>query len=274
MIGRRVRAFARRFVPSRLRRRTAGRSVPPGDLPPAELETNSLDHLVGRFVPTDHARQVDATYYLDQVMRGDPRPRQVMDLGCGTGGSVDRFRAHDPDVDWVGVDVGDSLEAHRRTRSDARFVIYDGLTLPFEDSTFDVVYSRQVLEHVRHPDLHLAEIARVLRPGGAYIGSTSQLEPYHSRSYWSFTVFGFAALVEDAGLRLDEIRPGIDGVTLIMRSFLGRPPAYSRWWSEESPLNRLIADRQQSAGSDPNLTNLAKLRFAGQFAFLVRRPGQ
>lgn len=224
------------------------------------------------YLPSDHGRQVGARYYLDLVMNEEPRPRVVMDLGCGRGDSVDLFRAHAPDIDWVGVDIPVSPEVLARQRTDARFVTYDGTTLPFEDQTFDLIYSRQVLEHVRHPVVHLAEVRRVLRPGGAFVGSTSQLEPYHSRSLWNYTPFGFAEIVGEAGLRLVELRPGIDGVTLIMRSYLERPDGFDRWWTEESPLNAVIDDWARETDRSPIQVNLRKLQFAGQFAFLVRRP--
>ncbi|MGH2512443.1 MAG: class I SAM-dependent methyltransferase, partial [Candidatus Limnocylindrales bacterium] len=166
-----------------------------------------LQALIGPYIPDDHSRQVSAPYYIDVLMGVEPRPRQVMDLGCGRGDSVDRFRRHDPDVDWIGVDIADSQEALQRRRSDANFVTYDGRHLPFPDASFDVVYSSQVLEHVRDPLGQLREIGRVLRPGGALVGSTSQLEPYHSHSFWNYTPYGFVTLCADAGLLVTELRP-------------------------------------------------------------------
>ncbi len=268
----RARAVMRRIVPASIRstlRRAARRPAAPR---PVAGPQASFHRLLAPYVPRDHGRQVGARYYLDLVMSEDPRPRVVMDLGCGRGDSVDLFRAHDPDVDWVGVDIPASPEVLARQRTDARFVTYDGATLPFDDETFDLIYSRQVLEHVRHPAVHLAEIQRVLRPGGAFIGSTSQLEPYHSRSLWNYTPFGFAEIIGEAGLRLIELRPGIDGVTLIMRSYLERPDGFDRWWNEESPLNALIDDWARETGRSAQQVNVRKLQFAGQFAFLVRRP--
>ena len=268
----RIRSVVRRIVPAPVRstmRRWAGRRVTASA--PAAAEA-SIGRLLGPFVPRDHARQVSATYYLDLLMRQDPRPRVVMDLGCGRGDSVDMFRGYDPEIDWVGVDIPASPEVLARQRTDARFVTYDGEILPFPDSVFDLIYSRQVLEHVRHPVVHLAEVRRVLRPGGAFIGSTSQLEPYHSRSLWNYTAFGFAELVAEAGLELVEIRPGIDGVTLILRSYLERPDWFDQWWTAESPLNALIDEWARDSERSLGHTNLRKLQFAGQFAFLVRRP--
>ena len=178
---------------------------------------------------------------------------------------MDVFRRHHPGVDWVGVDVADSQEARQRRRTDATFVTFDGLTVPFPDASFDAVYSSQVLEHVPDPLGQLHEIKRVLRPGGALIGSTSQLEPCHSRSYWNYTLLGFVSLCTEAGLVVDEIRPGLDGVTLTMRSFLGRPAEFQRWWNEESPLNEMIDAWAQETGASIAMVNLRKLAFAGRF---------
>jgi SAM-dependent methyltransferase len=241
------------------------------DKPLASADGPSLWKLLQPHIPNDHARQVNARYYLDNVMSGPDPPRHVLDLGCGAGNSVDAFRGHDPSVDWVGVDIADSQEARARRRSDATFVTYDGSRVPFPEGTFDLVYSSQVLEHVPDPQAHLREIARVLRPGGRLIGSTSQLEPYHSMSYWNITPFGFAELVRAAGMQLRELRPGIDGVTLTLRSYFGRPSGFDVWWNSESPLNVEIDAWGRATGRRPALVNLRKLQMCGQFAFLVTR---
>jgi SAM-dependent methyltransferase len=272
-----IRAVARRVLPRRVRDAVrpllrGRRRRSPGRAALAVRAEASLGKLLGSYLPSDHSRQVQAVYYVDQLMRATPAPRAIMDLGCGIGDSVDLFRSYDASVDWVGVDIPWSPEALARQRTDARFVTYDGTALPFPDATFDLIYSRQVLEHVRNVSRHLAEVRRVLRPGGAFIGSTSQLEPYHSRSLWNYTPLGFIELIEEAGMRVVELRPGIDGITLVMRSYLRRPPAFGRWWSDESPLNLLIDEWGRHTGQGAREVNLRKLQFAGQFAFLTRRP--
>jgi SAM-dependent methyltransferase len=268
----RLRGALRRVVPAPIRTALRGAGRPRRAATASSNTQASFRKLIAPFTPGDHSRQVHATYYLDLLMEQEPRPRRVMDLGCGSGDSVDLFRAHDPDVDWVGVDIAMSPEVLARQRSDARFVTYDGQTLPFGDAKFDLIYSRQVLEHVRHPDVHLAEVRRVLKPGGAFIGSTSQLEPYHSRSLWNYTLFGFAELVSEAGLQLIELRPGMDGVTLVLRAHFERPKGFAPWFGDESPLNALIEEAGRDAGHNATQINLRKLHVAGQFAFLVRRP--
>ena len=238
-----------------------------------------LQQLLGDAIPRDHARQTLAESWIDRrtgfpPTSADGRPWRVLDLGCGTGGSVDFFRARDPSVDWTGVDIADSREALERVRTDARFEVFDGVSLPFSDEAFDLVYCKQVLEHVLRPAPLLAEVARVLAPSGRFAGSTSQLEPFHSRSTFGYTPFGFAELLGDAGLALVEIRPGIDSLALIGRRLVGNGRlvrrTWGRWWGARSPLNRAIDGYGAVARMDVQAVNANKLLFCGQFAFVAQ----
>lgn len=221
-------------------------------------------------LPTDHARQVTSVHYVEKLMKDGARGRRVMDLGCGPGNTVDLFRKYDPTVDWHGVDIESSPEVAARVRTDAQFHTYDGVHLPFDASIFDIVYSHQVFEHVRHPDALLAEIVRVLKPGGAFIGSVSYLEPYHSFSIFNFTPYGWYTVLRDASLELVELRPGIDGVALIRRQYLGRPPEAGKWFTS-SPMNEEIDEWGKETGRRPALINLRKLQFCGHMVFHARR---
>jgi SAM-dependent methyltransferase len=228
---------------------------------------DDLGELLGHRIPSDHSRQVLADHYAERL-----RGRRVMDLGCGTGDSVDLFRAADPAVEWVGVDVEESPEVAERVRTDAEFVSFDGRRLPFDDASFDIVFCKQVLEHVEHPRELIAEVARVLRPGGQLAGSTSQLEAFHSRSTLNWTPYGLTRAVEDAGLEIVELRPVIDGFTLVAWRALGLPRFFHRWWARESPPYRLIELAARAMRLDARTRNQIKLVLAGQFAFLARRP--
>ena len=174
------------------------------------LPGRELESLLRSQIPRDTARQAIADRYIEaELGRPAGRPWRVLDLGCGAGGSVDAFRARDPAVAWIGLDVPGSPEA--RLREDARVELFDGIEIPFEDGSFDLVFCKQVLEHVRHPRPLLAQVCRVLAPGGYLAGSTSQLELFHSLSMWNYTPLGFAVLIEEAGLELVELRPGSTG---------------------------------------------------------------
>lgn len=219
-------------------------------------------------LPGDHSRQVTAEAVLQARVAKGFAPAKVLDFGCGDGRSIDLFRRVLPQTDWTGVDIEASPEVASRRRQDGRFVTYDGYELPFPDRSFPLVYSHQVLEHVRKPELALREIARVLEPDGLFIGQTSQFEPYHSYSLWNFTVYGFKRIVEDAGMQLAELRPGIDGFTLMRRTYEGRPPEMSKYFAQESPINEEI---EKAAGDKrTQVRNFRKLLFCGQFAFVVQ----
>jgi SAM-dependent methyltransferase len=235
---------------------------------------DDLGELLGGRIPFDHSRQVLADHYAGRLLgaRDAADPPRVMDLGCGAGDSVDLFRAADPAVRWVGVDIEESPEVAARMRTDAEFVTFDGRRLPFEDASFDLVYCKQVLEHVDHPRELVAEAARVLTPGGHLAGSTSQLEAFHSRSTLNWTPYGFTKIAEDAGLEVIELRPVIDGFTLVAWRALGLPRYFHRWWARESPPYRLIELAARAAGLSARTRNQIKLVLAGQFAFLARRP--
>ena len=224
-------------------------------------------------IPADHCRQAQATDLLNARVAGGFAPSQVLDLGCGAGNTIDFFRRRLPDASWVGVDIAESPEVAQRSRGDATFVTFDGVNLPFDDDEFDLIYSNQVLEHVRYPEPLLAEVSRVLAPGGLFIGQTSHLEPYHSFSFWNFTIYGFKTICEAAGLDLDEVRPGIDGITLTKRAYLGRPPEYSQWFADESPINEEIESAATEQNRSPQIINYRKLMFCGQFAFVCKHPG-
>lgn len=222
---------------------------------------------VQQAIPSDHARQVTAEYYLARIPPAEG-PLQFLDLGAGDGRSFDVVRATHPTVEWVGLDIADSAEVRARTRTDCRFVTYDGVKIPFEDARFDVVYSRQVFEHVRHPEPLMREVRRVLKPGGRFIGSVSQLEPFHSNSYWNFTWFGFATIAAEAGLSLVEMRPGVDGVTLTLRNLVlrglrSRSRSFRAYFDRDSPLNLLIGHLLAKEGLDAK--DAAELERLGGF---------
>ena len=71
----------------------------------------------------------------------------------------------------VGVDVDrDALDEAASLGIETVWADVDA-PLPFDDSAFDVVVAAELLEHLRRPDRLIAEIARVLRPGGVIAGS-------------------------------------------------------------------------------------------------------
>ena len=95
---------------------------------------------------------------------------RVLDVGCGTGAFARRLVDANPAQSVTGADVSAGMLAEaRRKLGDApnvRFVEARAEALPFPDGAFEVVVSASALHYARRPGAALAEIARVLRPGG------------------------------------------------------------------------------------------------------------
>jgi SAM-dependent methyltransferase len=98
-------------------------------------------------------------------------PARVLEVGCGWG-ELAEWIARETGADVVAVDLSlRMVELATERGIDAS--VADVQSLPFEDATFDVVVAAWMLYHV--PDLGrgLAEIARVLRPGGTFVAATN-----------------------------------------------------------------------------------------------------
>jgi SAM-dependent methyltransferase len=94
--------------------------------------------------------------------------RRVLDLGCRYGALT---RAYAEGNDVVGVDVDrKALAEAAKLGIETRWADVEE-PLPFEDASFDAVAAGELIEHLRDPDRLVAEIRRVLRPGGTFVGS-------------------------------------------------------------------------------------------------------
>ena len=119
---------------------------------------------------------VEHAFYLEAKARvllelarkehGDPARLHALDVGAGPG-SLHPYLAEIGDLE--GVDVSEALvERAAAANPEVRYQRYDGRTLPFPDSTFDLTFAVNVFHHVAPSDRAnlAAELARVIRPGG------------------------------------------------------------------------------------------------------------
>jgi ubiquinone/menaquinone biosynthesis C-methylase UbiE len=94
---------------------------------------------------------------------------QVLDCGCGPGAiSVGLATAVGPSGQVTGIDLAESQIAIAQARSTANlnFQVGSVYELPFDDNSFDVVFSHALFEHLARPIAAIQEIHRILRPGG------------------------------------------------------------------------------------------------------------
>lgn len=104
---------------------------------------------------------------------GDER---ALDVGTGAGALALALAPLVAEV--TGVDVEPELLARARQRApaNATFEVADATALPFPDASFDLAGSVRTLHHIHRPELALAELARVTRPGGRVL-VVDQLAP-------------------------------------------------------------------------------------------------
>jgi SAM-dependent methyltransferase len=141
---------------------------------PYQSADNQSDAVIDAIIERLEARGENARFrdfigdYLGEI--GWDGVSVVVDLGCGTG-VVTRMVAEraGPAVRVVGVDLSEKLlEAARRLSTDARieWCRASADALPMADGTADVVILHTLLSHVPDPAAVLAEVRRVLKPGG------------------------------------------------------------------------------------------------------------
>lgn len=110
----------------------------------------------------------DADLFHDYVSSRARSSHQVLDLGAGPGrASQTNLRGRVANV--CGIDL-DARVLHNSYLDEAKRA--DAADIPYSDSSFDLVLADNVLEHLSDPESVFAEVARVLRPGGAFMIKT------------------------------------------------------------------------------------------------------
>jgi SAM-dependent methyltransferase len=113
----------------------------------------------------------DAGFYAKyaDTLKPDQPGARVLDIGCGVGQVAARLDS--AGFEAYGVDVSEPNIARAR-KTNPRCQLYDGKTLPFETGFFASAGALNVLEHVEEPEQFIAELARVVAPGGKIVLSS------------------------------------------------------------------------------------------------------
>lgn len=130
---------------------------------------------------------------------------EVLDFGAGAGRHVAEFRA----AGYEAVGVDQQFSSHASGSAPPQFLYRvdpPAYVLPFADDAFEFVFSTSVMEHVLEPGRALAEIARVLRPGGISIhcfpSRWRPVEPHmHTPFGGRFNSYWLCALWARLGIR-------------------------------------------------------------------------
>lgn len=171
-----------------------------------------------------------------------PAGANVLEIGPSPRPTPFQEAVSAPDDLWhfaalTGVDsVGDAFGP-----SEVQVWMPDEYTIPVPDGTYDVVFSGNVLEHVRKPWRWMPELARVTKPGGLVVTVAPLSWPYHEVPVdcWRIYPEGMRALSEDAGLEVVTSEWAALQPPSTRRHYPGE--SYNEW----SVLNRSIRSRLQ-----------------------------
>jgi SAM-dependent methyltransferase len=203
---------------------------------------------------------------------------RVLDVGCGEG-QVARLALADGATKAVGIDpTWTQLVVAAERGGGARYARSGAGALPFADASFDAAVACLVFEHIREVDAAIAEVARVLAPGGRFLFLLNHpllqtpnsgwiddqiLDP--PEQYWRIGPY----LVEDE--TIEEVAQGVFipfihrplsrylnaladvGLTLQRMEEPAPPPGFlarSREYQEAATIPRLLFLRLERAGGD------------------------
>lgn len=162
---------------------------------------------------------------------------KLLDSGCGSMPYKKIILSNSAVTEYIGLDIESALN-YENTKAD---FLWDGSIMPFEDASFDVVISTEVLEHVPDPDAYLMEVKRVLKPGGMFFFTVPFLMSLHEvpHDYYRYTPFALEKIFERVGFNEISIKP-IGGYNAAMAQMLGL------WvnmylWGKKKKIMRIIA---------------------------------
>lgn len=133
-----------------------------------------------RATPIYYERKKLFLMYLDKT-----KPGRLLDVGCGDGQRLVQFRKLGWEVEGQEVDPKSAEYASSTHGIPVHLGFLEDLRFP--DAAFDAITMNHVIEHVHDPVALLAECRRVLRPGGALVAVTPNVESYehkHFGSHW------------------------------------------------------------------------------------------
>ena len=171
------------------------------------LEDLEIAQAFGRVAKMPHMRLL-RRYAIRRAIPLKARGAAI-DLGCGPGDLVVELATQAPGLRVTGVDLSEEMLAQSRTNARrtgvadrVAFRSGDAGHIPFEDDALDMVISTLSLHHWQDPPAVLDEIARVLRPGGAFM--ILDLRRDLSLPAWLLVWFATQFVVPEALRRMNE----------------------------------------------------------------------
>ncbi len=138
-----------------------------------ETQSSRADQFADSYVTLETDSYEDCFKYsrhrlhqlLDKLLPRDGAGMRLLDAGCGTGHHIADLRKRGYEV--AGVDASKEMLEHARINNpDSVILEADVEEIPLPDASFDIVLSVEVLRHLPRSAKCIAEMSRLLKPGG------------------------------------------------------------------------------------------------------------
>ncbi|HNR54948.1 MAG TPA: class I SAM-dependent methyltransferase [Flavobacteriales bacterium] len=122
---------------------------------------------------------------VNALRRFQPEARDILDAGCGTGGTLSAIKQAFPDAMLNGLDIAEQACDFTSSKTGASVTVGSVDALPYPDASFDALVSLDVLGYAIDLDAAVAGFLRVLRPGGLCVINLAAYQwmlSYHDRA--------------------------------------------------------------------------------------------
>lgn len=156
---------------------------------------------------------------------------KLLDSGCGKMPYKEYLLKHSNIQEYEGLDIESALEYEQGTKPD---FTWDGITMPFENESYQTCIATEVLEHCPEPKIFLNEVHRVLKKDGVFFFTVPFLWNLHETPHdeYRYTPFSLERILKECKFNNIEIW-ATGGWHASMATMLGL-------WVKRSPINHRI----------------------------------
>lgn len=153
---------------------------------------------------------------------------KMLDAGCGKMPYRAYIKSKSKITEYIGLDIESALVYEQGVQPD---FTWNGITMPFENDSFDTCMATEVLEHCPESEVFLKEVYRVLKPGGVFFFTVPFLWNLHETPHdeYRYTPFSLERHFKNSGFTQIEIK-ATGGWHAAMAQMLGL-------WVKRSPMN-------------------------------------
>lgn len=191
-------------------------------------------------------------YLMELLSSRTEKSARLLEVGSGSGRILSSIHQRDPALQLTGIDLSaEQTELARTNHPEIEFVCGNGEALPFADASFDFVIFFDYLEHIERPQQSLAEMVRVLKPGGfLHLVCPAERQSIYGISAWlfrrhfkestaghiqRFSRAGLERLITDTGLSITGRRYSYHVLGSLMDyalfALMLHPRMYATYWS-------------------------------------------